>query len=34
MLRPRVQYIDEPLAYHHLEQHAPFVPREDERFLR
>jgi hypothetical protein len=33
MLRPRLHYVDEPLAYHHAEQHAPFAPREGERFL-
>jgi hypothetical protein len=34
MLRPRLLYVDEPLACHYLEQHAPFVPREGERFLK
>jgi len=32
-LRPRVGYVDEPLAYHHRESHGPFVPREAEQFL-
>lgn len=33
MLRPRLLYIDEPLAYHYVAHHAPFAPRPGERFL-
>jgi hypothetical protein len=33
MLRPRLLYVEEPLAYHYDAQHTPFAPRTGERFL-